>query len=124
MIKNKLWNIRMLRTTALAVVAGELAAVSAAAAPLDVFCTPSQVVVFAEAPRLHVRCSESFGGIVYFATPTTDAAQASRILSVIESALIAGRPLVIKYDPSDTSGAGIGCQTNDCRLIRAIGFGR
>jgi hypothetical protein len=94
-------------------------------APTDVFCTPNQVVVFTEeAPRLHVRCDESFSGVVYFAASTTDAAQAGRILSVIQTALVAGRTLIVNYEPNDLSGAAIGCQTNDCRLIRRIGFGK
>jgi hypothetical protein len=111
------------RVAALAIIAGGLAMRPAAAAPIDVFCTPNQVVVFTEEPRLHVRCEESFGGIIYFATSTTDAAQAARILSLIQTALVAGRTLIINYDPNDLSGAAIGCLTHDCRLIRRIGFG-
>jgi hypothetical protein len=114
--------VRRLTSAALSLAA--LSAWPAAAAPTDVFCTPNQVVVFTEAPRLHVRCDESFSGVVYFATSTSDAAQAARILSIIQTALVAGRTLIINYDPSDLSGAAIGCQTNDCRLIRRIGFGK
>ena len=77
-----------------------------------------------EAPRLQVRCDESFSGVVYFAAPTADPAQASRILSVIQTALVAGRTLIVNYEPADVSGAGIGCQSTDCRLIRRIGFGK
>lgn len=113
----------MCRVAALAIMAGGLASRPVAAAPVDVFCTPNQVVVFTEEPRLHVRCNESFGGIVYFATSTTDAAHAARILSLIQTALVAGRTLIVNYDPDDLSGAAIGCLTNDCRLIRRIGFG-
>ncbi len=93
-------------------------------APVDVFCTPNQIVVLTEAPRLQVRCDESFSGVVYFAAPTADAAQAGRVLSVIQTALVAGRTLIVNYEPADLSGAGIGCQSNDCRLIRRIGFGK
>ena len=82
------------------------------------------MVVFTEAPRLQVRCDESYSGVVYFAASTTDTAQAARILSVIQTALVAGRTLIVNYDPGDLSGAAIGCQTNDCRLIRRIGFGK
>jgi hypothetical protein len=103
------------------VVAG-LAAPPANAAPIDVFCTPNQVVVFTEEPRLHVKCEESFAGVIYFATSTTDTAQSARILSVIQTALVAGRTLIVNYDPADLSGAAIGCLTHDCRLIRRIGF--
>jgi hypothetical protein len=117
----KLW-CAVGRLAALATVVGGLAAAPAEAAPVDVFCTPIQVVVFTEEPRLHVRCNESFAGIIFFATSTTDTAQASRILSVIQTALVAGRTLIVRYDPADLSGAAIGCLTHDCRLIRAIGF--
>jgi hypothetical protein len=107
-----------------ALLAAGLAAAPALSAPVDVFCTPNQVLVFTEAPRLQVRCDESFSGVVYFAAPTADPAQASRILSVIQTALVAGRTLIVSYEPADLSGAGIGCQSNDCRLIRRIGFGK
>ena len=100
------------------------AAGAARAAPTDMYCTPNQVVVFTDAPRLHVRCDESYAGVVYFAADTTDAAQAARILSIIQTALVAGRTLVVNYDPSDLSGTAIGCQADDCRLIRRIGFGK
>jgi hypothetical protein len=107
-----------------ALLAAGLAAGRALSAPVDVFCTPNQVVVFTEAPRVQVRCDESFSGVVYFAAPTADPAQASRILSVIQTALVAGRTLIVNYEPADLSGARIGCQSNDCRLIRRIGFGK
>ena len=97
---------------------------AAAAAPVDTFCTPDQVVVFTNAPRLHVHCTAAVGGVSYFAISTADQAQAARVLTVINTALVAGRTLVIRYDPADLSGAPIGCQTNDCRLIQAVGFGR
>jgi hypothetical protein len=104
--------------------AAGLAAGPARSAPIDVFCTPNQIVVLTEAPRLQVRCEESFSGVVYFAASTADAAQAGRILSVIQTALVAGRTLIVNYEPADLSGAVIGCQSNDCRLIRRIGFGK
>ncbi len=97
---------------------------NAYAAPVDTLCAPDQVVVWTSAPRLHVRCSAAVGGIKYFVVSTADAAQAARVLSVINAALIAGRTLIIRYDPADLSGAAIGCLTQDCRLIQGIGFGK
>ena len=95
------------------------------AEPTGASCTPSQVVVFTEAPRLQVRCDEAnSGGVIYFALSTNDAAQAGRVLSVIQTALVAGRTLIVSYEPNDLSGAAIGCQSKDCRLIRSIGFGK
>ena len=64
------------------------------------------------------------GGIFFFAVSTQDAQFAARVLSVITTAQVAGRTLTILYDPADLSGAAIGCQNNDCRLIRAVGFGQ
>ena len=42
----------------------------------------------------------------------------------MQTALVAGRTLIVKLEPADLSGAGIGCESNDCRLIRRIGFGK
>lgn len=85
-------------------------------------CVPAEIMTYSV--RIHVRCAASVGGVLYFAVSTTDAQFASRILSVISSAQVAGRTLTILYDPADLSGGQIGCQTNDCRLIRAAGFGQ
>ncbi len=81
-------------------------------------CTPQAVAVFAE--RVHVRCVESVGGIVYFAAPTSNNSHAARILSVLTAAHASGGTLQILYDPADTSGADIGCNANDCRLILGV----
>jgi hypothetical protein len=40
------------------------------------------------------------------------------MLSLLSAAFTAKKKLTIWYDPSDQSGSVIGCQTNDCRLIR------
>ncbi len=94
----------------------------ARAAPTDTFCTPVQVVDWGV--RVHVRCAAAVGGIIYFAVSTSDSQRAARVLSLASTALVAGRTLIINYDPADLSGASFGCQTNDCRVIRAIGFGQ
>jgi hypothetical protein len=91
----------------------------------DTLCVPVQVAVWANAPRIHVRCASAVGGgIQYFALSTSDSALAARVLSVMTTAQVAGRTLDITFDPSDLSGASIGCLTTDCRLIEAISFGR
>src|SRR6266516_3471807 len=94
----------------------------AEAAETWISCTPIQVVTYQV--RLHVRCAAAVGGISFFAAPTQDVAFAARVLSVITAAQVAGRTLTILFDPADQSGVGIGCQAGDCRLIRAVGFGR
>jgi hypothetical protein len=93
-------------------------------APTVTSCVPVAVAVFVPGPRIHVQCSAAVGGISYFATPTSDAASAARVLSILSTAQVAGRTLGIRYDPADLSGAGIGCQNNDCRLIMEVWFGQ
>lgn len=96
----------------------EVSLASPSAAATWYTCVPSNVAAFSQ--RIHVRCSASVGpGIWYFAVPTSNAAHAARMLSLLSTAHVAGRTLYIWSDPDDTSGASIGCQTNDCRLIIA-----
>lgn len=79
-------------------------------------CTPSNVAVFSN--RIHVKCSASVaGGVWYFALSTTDSAYSNRMLSLFTTALAGGRTLSIDYNPSTTAGTSIGCQSADCRLI-------
>lgn len=99
-----------------------LAVGMADAAETWIACTPVEIVTYAV--RNHVRCAAAVGGITFFAVATQDTAYAARVLSVITTAQVAGRTLTILYDPADLTGAAIGCQTSDCRLIRAVGFGR
>jgi hypothetical protein len=88
----------------------------------DASCVPVQVAVFTN--RLHVRCAAAIGGIHYFAMATSDAALSARVLSVLTTAQVAGRTLGIEYEPSDTTGAAIGCQPADCRVIHGVWFGQ
>ena len=99
-----------------------LSAMPAAATPQDTSCTPTQVVEWGT--RVHVRCAAAVGGVSYFALSTSEPHRAARVLSLASTALVAGRTLIINFDPADLSGASFGCQTNDCRVIRAIGFGQ
>ena len=102
----------------------------ATAASQVTLCTPYEVVVYAHSPstgasnpqRLHVQCTAPVGNISYFAVPGSDPAEAARVLSIITTALVSGRTLNIQYDPADLSGASIGCQNSNCRLIQSIGF--
>ncbi|MCZ7572790.1 MAG: hypothetical protein M5U01_29900 [Ardenticatenaceae bacterium] len=82
-------------------------------------CTPARVGVFTT--RIHIKCAAAVGGIWYFAVATTDDAHAARVLSLLNTALVTGRSLVILYNPSDTTGGPpIGCAANDCRLLLAL----
>lgn len=95
---------------------------SAAAAETTTNCTPIRVAAFKN--RVHVQCSSAVGGISFFAAPTSDPQNAARILSLISTAQVAGRNLLIWYDPANTSGASFGCQTKDCRIINGVAFGQ
>jgi hypothetical protein len=99
-----------------------LSSTRAQAAETWVSCTPVSVVTYQV--RVHVQCAAPVNGVLYFAVSTQDSAFAARVLSVIATAQVAGRSLSILYDPADLTGSAIGCQTNSCRLIRAVGFGQ
>ena len=87
----------------------------------EFLCTPANVAVYET--RVHVKCTSAApGGILYFAYPTDDIAKSSQVLSVLSTALAAGRQLSILYNASDTSGSAFGCQTNDCRTITGAVF--
>lgn len=91
----------------------------ALATPKDTsICTPVAVGNFVT--RVHVRCSVAVSGILYFAVSTSNANNAARSLALLSVALASGRDVRIYYDPADTSGAAIGCQTNDCRLATYV----
>ena len=93
---------------------------SAQAASTWVTCTPTESMTYSQ--RIHVRCASAVGGITFFASGTTDEASAARALSVINTALVAGRSVSVLYDPADTRGTTIGCLAADCRLIQAVGI--
>jgi hypothetical protein len=84
-------------------------------------CDPVEVANYEN--RIHVRCAAAVGGIRFFARSNSNAADVSRYLSTLLAAQIAGRTLSILYDPSDTSGASIGCAESDCRILLAATFG-
>ncbi len=108
------------RLTLLLVVVGLLASVQAQQTWIS--CVPSEIMAFRE--RIHVRCAASINGITYFAVSTSDAAWSARVMSVLNTAQVAGRTVTLLYDPADLSGASYGCQANDCRVILAVGFGQ
>lgn len=82
-------------------------------------CTPANVASFTT--RIHVKCTvAASGGIQYFAYPARETANASRFLSLLTTAAVAGKQVDILYDPADTSGASYGCGTSDCRPIVGV----
>ena len=92
----------------------------ASAAQTTFSCKSVDVTTFPE--RVHVRCSTpASGGIIFFAVPTSNNENAARILSTLLAGHIAGRTLVIGYDPADTSGTAFGCAAHDCRRLLYVG---
>ena len=81
--------------------------------------SPDQVAVFLM--RVHVHCASTnptIAGVSWFAVPTSpDSAAASRFMSIFQSAMVAGRPLLLYVDPTDTSGSSFGCGSGDCRRL-------
>lgn len=109
----------MLRRSVLAigVAAALLGATTAGAANEWVTCDPVNVASFGS--RVHVKCAASIGGVQWFARSTSDPADAARFLNVLLAAHVAGRPLDVLTDLSDTSGNPPGCLVSDCRLMQA-----
>lgn len=87
-----------------------------------VICTPIVIGTFNN--RVHVRCAQSYGGVDFFAAPTSNPANAARVLSTISTAQIAGRTLNILYDPDDLSGSDYNCDVGNCRALHAVEFGQ
>lgn len=102
--------------------ASVLAATGAPAAAATIRCQPDEVAVLPN--RIHIRCEAAVGGVSYYAVPVADAPHAARMLSLLSTALVAGRTLVLTYEPSDTSGETLGCSASNCRLLHGAAFGK
>jgi hypothetical protein len=57
--------------------------------------------------------------IRWFAYPTSDSGNASRMLSLFETAKATGSTVTFYFDTADLSGAAYGCLNADCRAIWA-----
>jgi hypothetical protein len=74
--------------------------------------------------RVVARCASGYvinptTTIVWFAYPTSDSGNASRMLSLFETAKATGSTVTFYFDTNDVSGAAYGCQTTNCRAIWA-----
>jgi hypothetical protein len=86
-------------------------------------CSMTQLWVYST--RVNITCNMTVPApphYQYFAIGVDDPQQAARVQSVLETAWSLGETVSIYYDASDTSGAGIGCGTSNCRLILAAGM--
>lgn len=119
----KVWLLNPGHRARLALAGAVLSACALIASPAPVLaayfvCTAKGVAVFPGA-RIHIRCNPPDGAIWFFALSVGNP-DTSRILSLATTAVAARRPLGISYDPNDLSGATIGCNNVDCRLIQFI----
>ena len=85
-------------------------------------CSPNLVV--SANVRVVAHCASGYvinvsTTIYWFAYPTSDSGNASRMLSLFETAKAIGSTVTFYFDTNDLSGAAYGCQTNDCRAIWA-----
>jgi hypothetical protein len=81
-------------------------------------CQPVQVSVSEK--RVHVKCQEGVGDIVYFAAPTDDKGTAGNYLSIMLDALSGKKQLLIDVLMDDLTGEPYGCMNADCRPIGGI----
>ena len=107
--------------------AGRLTARAVHAAPdagATYTCAPDLVV--SANVRVVAHCATPYNiaspaaSIYWFAYPTRDSANASRMLSVFETAKATGSTITFYFDTADTSGTAYGCQAGDCRAIWAV----
>jgi|WetSurMetagenome_2_1015567.scaffolds.fasta_scaffold15539_2 hypothetical protein len=84
-------------------------------------CTPNLVV--SANVRVVARCATPYTNgsitIYWFAYPTSDSGNASRMLSLFETAKATGSTITFYFDTADLSGAAYGCNNTDCRAIWA-----
>ena len=130
MIKHvsRLWLALLLLLT---VVAGIAAAkmlraglVQAAAPTAGVTWTCNPDLVVSANVRVVAHCVSGYvingtTTIRWFAYPTSDSANASRMLSVFETAKATGSTVTFYFDTADLSGSAYGCLNSDCRAIWA-----
>ena len=95
-------------------------------------CKVNQVFIAnsgaASSDRVHVRCAtgtiDSFNTIFFYALPlnsgTKDAATATQLVNLGNTAFITGKQLSITFRSGDTSGTAYGCRNFDCRKPKAI----
>jgi len=126
--KSWLFWLLVLVTAAGLVLAGRISAQLVRAAPLALgvthTCAPDLVVsanvrVVARCPNPYVITSPTTKNIYWFAYPTSDSGNASRMLSLFETAKATGSTVTFYFDTTDTSGTAYGCLADDCRGIWA-----
>ena len=114
----------------LALVIGIIAVVTLSAHPVTAApatgvwyqCAPD-IVVSANV-RVVAHCAAGYfinatTTVFWFAYPTQDSANASRMLSLFETAKATGSAITFYFDTTDVSGDAYGCVDTNCRAIWA-----
>jgi hypothetical protein len=106
--------VRMLRI--------QLVQAAAPDAPVTWTCNPDMVV--SANIRVVAHCAAGYvinptTTVRWFAYPTSDSANASRMLSLFETAKATGSTITFYFDTNDLSGSAYGCLNSDCRAIWA-----
>ncbi len=126
---SRIWLALLLGLTVVASIAAVpvLRSRTAQAAPNSgVLYTCSPDVVVSANVRVVAHCASGYlisgttTTIYWFAYPTSDSANASRMLSLFETAKATGSTLTFYFDTADLSGAAYGCLATDCRAIWAV----
>lgn len=78
-------------------------------------CKPTQFSVH-DKKRAHIRCSNDYNGITYFAVDL-NSNNKEQIFQVLKYGYIKGKEILIRFNPSDTSGSTLGCKIENCRMI-------
>ena len=118
---SKIWIALLIVLTIIAGIAvvRMLPSTSAQAAPtagVTYTCNPDLVV--SANVRVVAHCATGYGGTIFwFAYPTSDSGNASRMLSLFETAKATGSTVTFYFDTADLSGAAYGCLNTDCRAI-------
>ena len=123
----KMWLSMLLLLTVVPTVAvvkmlpAKLAQAAAPTAGVTFTCSPDLVV--SANIRVVAHCATGYftgtTNIYWFAYPTSDSGNASRMLSLFETAKATGSTLTFYFDTADLSGAAYGCLASDCRAIWA-----
>jgi subtilase family serine protease len=124
---SRIWPVLLIVLTVIAGIVAikllriEVVQAAAPTAGVTYTCNPSLVV--SANVRVVARCATPYSNgtitIYWFAYPTSDSGNASRMLSLFETAKATGSTVTFYFDTNDLSGAAYGCQTNDCRAIWA-----
>jgi hypothetical protein len=99
----------------------ELVQAAAPTAGVTWTCNPDLVV--SANVRVVAHCASPYTNgaitIYWFAYPTSDSGNASRMLSLFETAKATSSTVTFYFDTNDLSGAAYGCLNADCRAIWA-----